>query len=83
MQDGRYLSALATVLRGSAVPYGYTVTVWTSGMMLTRERGLPSVGDIFLFMVGAVAGFGLLGLIVRLAGSMPFEPSPGALRRTG
>jgi hypothetical protein len=36
------------VLRGSAVPYGYTLTVWTSGMMLTRQRGMPSVGEVFL-----------------------------------
>jgi hypothetical protein len=74
---------LATELRGGAVPYGYTVTVWTSGMVLARERGLPSVGEVFLFMVGAVAGFALLGLIVRLTRGMPFEPSYGALRRTG
>jgi hypothetical protein len=74
---------LATVLRSAAVPYGYTVTVWASGMMLTRERGLPSVGEVFLFMLGAVTGFTLLGLIVRLTGGMPFEPSHGALRRTG
>ena len=53
MSDNRYLSALATVLRGSALPYGYTITVWTSGMMLTHERGLPSVGEVFLFIVGA------------------------------
>ena len=79
-EDG---SDLATVLRGAAVPYGYTVTVWTSGMMLTRERGLPSVGEVFLFMCGAVAGFALLGLVVRLTGGMPFEPPDGALRRTG
>jgi hypothetical protein len=83
MHDSRYMSALATVLRASAVPYGYTVTVWTSGMMLTRERGLPSVGEVFLFMVGAVAGFALLGLIARLNAGLPFEPSEGALRRTG
>ncbi|MBV8941307.1 MAG: hypothetical protein JO240_06220 [Solirubrobacterales bacterium] len=83
MYDNRYLSALATVLRGSALPYGYTVTVWTSGMMLTHERGLPSVGEIFLFMVGAFAGFALLGLVVRLSGATPFEPPSGVLRRTG
>ncbi len=83
MRDSRYFSALATVLRGSAVPYGYTVTVWTSGMMLTRERGVPSVVEVFLFMVGAVSGFGLLGLIVRLVGSRPFDPSSGVLRRAG
>lgn len=83
MQDNRYVSALATVLRGSAVPYGYTVTVWTSGMVLTRERGLPSVAEVFLFMVGAVAAFGLHGVIVRLTRGTPFEPAQGALRRTG
>jgi hypothetical protein len=71
------------VLRGAAVPYGYTITVWTSGMMLTREQGLPSVGQVFLFVVGAGAGFALLGLIVRVTGGTPFEPSSGALRRTG
>ena len=83
MSDNRYLSALATVLRGSALPYGYTITVWTSGMMLTHERGLPSVGEVFLFIVGAFAGFALLGLLVRLTGAVPFEPSYGVLRRTG
>jgi hypothetical protein len=83
MHDNRYLSALATVLRGSALPYGYTLTIWTSGLMLTRERGLPSVGEIFLFMVGAFAGFVLLGLIVSLTGAVALEPSYGVLRRTG
>jgi hypothetical protein len=81
MRDNRYLPALAAVLHGTALPYGYTITVWTSGMMLTRERGLPSVGYIFLFMVGAVAGFALLGLIVRLTDTVPFELSYGDLGR--
>lgn len=71
------------MLRGSALPYGYTITVWTSGMMLTHERGLPSVGEVFLLIVGAVAGFALLGLVVRLTDAVPFEPSSGVLRRTG
>jgi hypothetical protein len=83
MYENRYLSALATVLRGSALPYGYTLTVATSVMMLTHERGRPSVGEVFLFMVGAFAGFALLGLVVRVTGALPFEPPSGALRRTG
>jgi hypothetical protein len=52
-------------------------------MVLAHERGLPSVGQVFLFMVGAFAGFALLGLIVRVTGSVAFEPSYGVLRRTG
>ena len=83
MRDSRYLSALATALRGTALPYGYTLTVWGSGMLLAHERGQPSVGEIFLFIIGAVAGFGVLGLIVRLTGAAPLEPTFGDLRRTG
>jgi hypothetical protein len=83
MPDSRYPSALATVLRSSAVPYGYTVTVWTSGMMLTRHRGFPTTGEVFLFVVGAVAAFGLLGGIVRFGRGVPLDPPHGALRRTG
>jgi hypothetical protein len=78
-----YAGALATVLRGAAVPYGYTVTVWTSGMMLSRHRGLPTTGDIFLFMAGAITAFGCLAAVVHLAGGVAFEPSRGALRRIG
>jgi hypothetical protein len=78
-----YASALAAVLRGSALPYGYTVTVWTSGMVLTRERGTPPVGDVFLFMAGAVLAFGLLATVIRLSGSRPLEPPASALRKTG
>jgi hypothetical protein len=52
-------------------------------MLLTHRRGPPSVGEVFLFMVGAIAGFALLGLIVRVTGTSPFEPSFDDLRRTG
>jgi hypothetical protein len=83
MRGKLYASALATVLRGSAVPYGYTLTVWTSGMTLTRQRGIPSVGEVFLFAAGAVAAFAVLGIIVRLLRGVSFEPPRGALRRTG
>ena len=51
--------------------------------MLTNERGQPSVGDVFLFMIGAIAGFGLPGVIVRVTGAAPFKPSFADLWRTG
>jgi len=44
---------------------------------------VPSVEEVFLFMIGAIAGFAALGLIVRLTGTAPFEPSFGDLWRTG
>jgi hypothetical protein len=83
MRDSWYLSALATALRGTALPYGYTLTISTSGLLLTHQRGLPSVAETFLFAVGAIAGFALLGLIMRVTGAAPFEPSFDDLRRTG
>jgi hypothetical protein len=79
----RYLAALATALRGTALQYGYSLTVWASGMLLAHERGLPSIGEVFLFMIGAIAGFALLGLVVRLTRTAPYEPSFGELWRTG
>lgn len=83
MPDTRYVTALATVLRGSALPYGYTVTVWTSGIMLVRHRGLPSTAEVFLFMAGAVVAYAALGGLVRAVRGVPFDPGPGVLRRTG
>jgi hypothetical protein len=38
---------------------------------------------VFLFMVGAFAGFAVLALVVRLTGAVPFEPTRGVLLRTG
>jgi hypothetical protein len=45
----------------SIAPYGYTLTVWTSGAVLTHARGIPTTVDALLFMLGAVFGFALVG----------------------
>lgn len=79
----RYACALATVVRRSAIPYGYTVTVWTSGAAIERSHGTPTVGDTFLFLVGAVAGFAVLGLLAEVRRDPPLEPERGDLIRTG
>jgi hypothetical protein len=55
----------------SVAPYGYTLTVWTSGAVLTHARGIPSTADALLFMLGAVLGFALVG-------SWPSAGSPRA-----
>jgi len=41
----------------SAAPYGYTLTIWTSGAVTTHARGVPSTGDALLLLGGAVLGF--------------------------
>jgi hypothetical protein len=69
-----YRAAARTAVASSVAPYGYTLTIWTSGAVLSHARGIPSSVDAVLFMVGAVAGFAAVGLVAfggfhaRLAG---------------
>lgn len=58
-----YRGAAQAAASLSIAPYGYTLTVWTSGPVLTHARGVPSTVDALLFMLGAVAGFALFGLL--------------------
>lgn len=58
-------AALSTLLVASAAPYGYTLAVWGSGAVLLHSHGVPDVGEVFLFVAGAIAGFNLLGLLVE------------------
>lgn len=73
---GRTLgAALSTLLVASAAPYGYTLAIWGSGAMLVRSHGVPDVGDVFMFVAGAIAGFNLLGLSAEetINRTMPIE----------
>ena len=58
-------AGIGTVVAASAAPYGYTLTIWSSGAVLIDCRGKPSVGDAFLFLAGAVLGFSVLGLLAQ------------------
>ena len=57
----RYESALRTTVATSAGPYGYTLTIWTSGAVLSHARGIPSSVEALLFLIGAVAAYALVG----------------------
>jgi hypothetical protein len=72
-----YREHLRTIVASSAAPYGYTLTLWTTGAVTTHsEGGLPSTVDALLLLAGAVTGFGLVGRCAygRLNGV--FTPSP-------
>jgi hypothetical protein len=58
-------SAIARVTSILAVPYGYTVALWSAGAMAVADHGLPKRLDVVLFAAGAVAAFLVLGLIGR------------------
>ncbi len=67
MLESPYLRALDTALHGAGLPYGYAVTVWSTGTMMTGAQGRPSVTSIFLFAAGAAAAYGTLRLLTRRA----------------
>lgn len=56
-------AAFGTMVAASAAPYGYTVTVWSSGAVLMHSHGTPNVGDVFVFIAGALIGFALMSLV--------------------
>ena len=65
--DQRYEAGLSATLQGASVPYGYTLTIWCSGHVLSDFRGDPRYVTIALFVAGATAAFILLRWISREA----------------
>lgn len=53
-----YRAHLKSAVATSAAPYGYTLTVWTSGAVTTHARGVPTAWEALLLLAGAVLGFG-------------------------
>lgn len=56
-----YRHHLRAVVAASAAPYGYTLTLWTTGAVTTHAEGLPSAVDALLLLAGAVTAFGAVG----------------------
>jgi hypothetical protein len=60
MSRRTYAGALEASLRGVALPYGYTLTIWATGEIVTHSRGKPSAWEVALFVAGAALAFGCL-----------------------
>jgi hypothetical protein len=60
---GRYRSDLRSVIGSSATAYGYTLTVWSTGMVLSHAYGPPSPPLVLSFLGGAVLAFALVGVL--------------------
>ncbi len=73
----RYRSALRAAVAASAAPYGYTLTIWTSGAVLSHARGIPSSAEALLFLVGAVAAYAIVGGLAFGGFSEQLVPEPG------
>lgn len=75
----QFRAALGTIVSASAAPYGYTVSLWSSGALLIHFHGVPTVGEIFLFLTGALLGFALVGSFAHgaLRTTLPLSPGQG------
>lgn len=49
--------AVATVVQSIVLPYGYTLSIWSAGILAAFRYGAPKRVDPLLFVVGAVIGF--------------------------
>lgn len=49
--------AVATVVQSIVLPYGYTLSIWSAGILAVFRYGAPKRVDPLLFVVGAVIGF--------------------------
>ena len=61
--SGRYRSDLRNVIGSSASAYGYTLTMWSTGSVLSHAYGPPSPPLVFSFFLGAVAAFAVVGML--------------------
>lgn len=79
-----YRTHLKTAVATSAAPYGYTLTIWTSGAVTTHARGIPTAWEALLFLAGAVLGFGVTAALAYGRPSEILEPREhGSVRLWG
>ena len=72
----RYKSALRVTVASSAAPYGYTLTIWTTGAVLSHARGIPDAGEALLLLGGAVAAYSIVGGLAFGGLSEQIVPDP-------
>jgi len=61
VRGSAYLRALETALHGAGLPYGYAITVWSTGAVLIGAHRPPSLGRVYLFAAGAASAYGDCG----------------------
>lgn len=71
--------ALAEVVSKAGIPYGYTLTIWSTGALCIGRFGLPSATEVFLFLAGGTAAYGGLALFVTRGGVVRAARPPAAL----
>ncbi len=60
---GRYRADLRSIIGSSSAAYGYTLTIWSTGSVLSHFYGPPSPPEVFTFFGGSVLAFAMVGLL--------------------
>jgi hypothetical protein len=79
----RYRADLHSVIGSSATAYGYTLTVWSTGMVLSYDYGPPSPPLVFSFIGGAVLAFALVGILAFGGVTTEFGGMPNRIQLWG
>ena len=49
--------AIVSVVKALGVPYGFTITIWSTGALAIVKYGMPSTREVLLFAMGATMGY--------------------------
>ena len=79
----RYRTDLRGVIGSSASAYGYTLTIWSTGAILSHLYGSPSPPKVFLFLGGAVLAFALVGVLAFGGVAKRFDGGSGRVELWG
>jgi hypothetical protein len=61
-----FTAILRFIVDNIAFSHGYTLSIWSAGMLAIRRYGSPKVRDIVLFLVGASFAYSVLAVTVIL-----------------
>jgi hypothetical protein len=75
-----YRAGLRSAVDTAALPYGYTVSMWSSGQVLIHFHGTPSLGLVALFAGGALVGFAFLRTAIAGRDAQPARQLTGGPR---
>ncbi len=79
----RYRTDVRSVVGSSATAYGYTLTVWSAGAVLSHAYGPPSPPLVFSFFGGAVLAFAVVGIFAFGGVTVEFEGAPNRIQLWG
>lgn len=72
-----YRAGLRSAVQAAGLPYGYTVTMWSSGQVLIHFHGTPSLALVAVFAGGALAAYAVMQAAAR-AGDPPDDVALGS-----